>query len=51
MGNLAGRVRQSKTVGKQVRVRAYRLIRVVKFTEAAIMGKGESEDRRFAGVL
>ena len=25
------------------RVRAYRLISVVKFTEAAIMGKGESQ--------
>ncbi len=33
---------QVETDSKQVRDRAYRLIRVVKLTEAAIIGKGES---------
>ena len=41
--------RSSRTDGKQIRVPAYRLIRVVKFTEAAIMEIGKRrESRRFA---
>ena len=38
MGTLG---RKEESDGKQIRIGAYRLIKVVKFTEAVIMRKGE----------